>query len=147
MSKIKTVIIVLLIIVLAAYAIHMNIQLKNTINQYEASALKMTEKFESINEDILKAREEIARQKALNEEVNALKETVRTQAAKMISEARQEAARPVYQKPAEPAKMSKKEQIESEAKKKADKAKVEAEALLGQVSTTPNAWEEREAHL
>lgn len=147
MLKIKTILIALLIVIPAGYAVYVNIQLKNTVNQYEAAAVKMTKKFESVNENMLKAREELAKQRALGEDVRVSREAFRVQMVKVAEEEKKEAAKPVYKKEAKPVKMSKQEQMESEAKKKADKAKAEAEALLGQISTEPNAWEEREPHL
>ena len=41
---------------------------KDTVKRYETSATDMADKFEKINEDVLRAREELAKQKILQME-------------------------------------------------------------------------------
>jgi hypothetical protein len=53
----------------------------------------------------------------------------------------------VIEKPQEAVKLTKKEQMEADARARAENAKAKAEALLDQVNAGANAWETREAHL
>ena len=147
MSSVKTIFLVVLVMVLAGYAVHMNMRLNKTVKQYETLSTEMADRFEKVNEDALKAREELARQIVISEKAGAAIETAKAEVAKIISEVKQAASAPVVEAPAEVVTATKKDRALSGAKAKADKAKAEAEALLGQISDKSGAWEERSAHL
>ncbi|GEM_PF-3613970 len=148
MNKVNTILLAIIAAVFAGYALYVNIQLKDTVKRYETSATDMADKFEKINEDVLRAREELAKQKILVEEAKSQAEIAKAEAAKIVEEAKQKAEEAVVAaKEAEPVKLTKKEQEALDAKAKAEEAKAKAEALMGTVNNEPNAWEAREAHL
>ena len=132
---------------LAGYAVHMNMKLDKTVSQYEISAAEMVDRFEKVTEDSLKAREELARQMSVSEKALAAVEAVKAEVAKAISGVKQADSTPVTEAPAGPVIAAKKDGVLSGARAKAEKAKAEAEALLGRISDKPNAWEDRSAHL
>ena len=147
MRKVNTILLALIAAAFAGYALYVNFQFKDTVKRYEASAADMAGKFEKINEDALKAGEELSRQKALAAEAKAEAEEAKAEAAKLIEEARQKAEAVIAVKEAEPVKLTKKEQQALEAKARAEQAKAKAEALIGAIDNEPNAWETREPHL
>ena len=147
MPKINTILLAIIAAAFAGYALYVNVQLKDTVKRYEASAADMADKFEKINEDALKAREEFARQKTLAEEANAQAAQAKAETAKLIEEASQKAEAAIVAKEAEPVKLTKKEQQALDAKARAEQAKAKAEALISTIDNEPNAWEAREAHL
>ena len=146
-SNTKTVFLIILIMALAGYAVHLNIKLNSAVSRYEISAAEMADRFEKVNEDALKAREELARQMVASEKAGAAVEAARLEVAKVINEVKQDAPEPAEEVPAEPVIAVKMDAPLSSAKAKAEKARAEAEALLSQIGNKPNAWEERGAHL
>ncbi|MBU0880868.1 MAG: hypothetical protein KKE81_01575 [Candidatus Omnitrophica bacterium] len=147
MSNAKTILLVVMVMALAGYAVHMNMTLNKTVSQYEMSAAEMADRFEKVNEDTLKAREELARQMSVSEKALAAVEAVKAEVAKVISEVKKADSTPVTEVPVEPVIATKKDEVLSGARAKAEKAKAKAEALLNQISDKPNVWEERSAHL
>jgi len=148
MRRIKTILIMIAMLALAGYVVYLNMELKKTANQYESSAVEMANRFEKVNEDALKAREELARQIVLTEEAKAAAEAVRAEAEKAANAIKAEAAVAVDERPVEPVKLTAKERSVYDAKIKAENAKAAAEAMLEQsVGAAKNAWETREAHL
>lgn len=143
MPKIDKMLVIIFVVILAGYSVYMNIKFKDTVNQYEKDSLETSRRFEKLNEDMIREREEGARQKAAIEKALAAGEEAKVRAVKTIADAQIEAARPVVKKEMTSAVMTG-EQI---AKARAEKAKAEVEAMLGQVSTAPEPWEERESHL
>lgn len=147
MSNAKTILLVVMVMALAGYAVHMNMTLNKTVSQYEMSAAEMADRFEKVNENALKAREELARQMSVSEKALAAVEAVKAEVAKVISEVKKADSTPVTEVPVEPVIATKKDEVLSGARAKAEKAKAKAEALLDRISDKPNAWEERSAHL
>jgi hypothetical protein len=147
MSSVKTIVLVVLVMALAGYAVHMNMRLNKTVSQYEMSAVEMAGRFEKVNEDALKAREELARQIVTSEKAGAAIEAAKAEVAKVMSKVKRAASAPVVEVPAEVVTTTKKDEVPSSARAKAEKAMAEAEALLGQIGDKPGAWDERSAHL
>ena len=149
MSNIKTIFLVILVMALAGYAVHMNMRLNSIVDRYETSATEMVNRFEKVNEDALKAREELARQIVASEKAGAAVEMAKAEVAKAISEIKQDIPEPAEKISTEPVIAAKKRQpiSGSGAREKAEKARAEAEALLSEMSDKPNAWEEHTAHL
>lgn len=154
LRDIKNFFIISLILALAGYAVYLNIDMKNKINQYEASAVEMANRFQRVNEDAIKAREELARQAVLTEEANAAAVAAKAAAEKAMaaSEAKaRSAARSAEVASEELFEQSNppvKEKVATDAKSKAEAAKAAAERMLKEASSpVKNLWEEREAHL
>lgn len=143
----KTIFLIVLIMALAGYAVHMNIKLNNTVSRYEMSAAEMANRFEKVNEDALRGREELAKQALISEKAVAAIEAAKLEVAEAMSEVKQDTPPPAKETPAESVIEVKKEQPASKAQEKAREAKAKAEALLSQISDTPNSWEDHEAHL
>lgn len=150
MSKINTMLVVLLIVVLVLYAVYMNIQLGQTVRQYEAMNAEMVQKFAKLNEERVRARQELARQKVSAEEI------VVAAPAALVSpvlpvrenfETGQSAPQPAMRERPRRVRTAKQEAQENAARERARKEKAEVEAMLGQVNTEPEPWEVREPHL
>ncbi len=147
MSNTKTIFLAVLIMALAGYVVHMNMRLNKTVSQYEISSAEMADRFEKVNEDALRAREELARQMIISEKAGAAIEAAKAEVAKVIGETKQAPSAPVVEAPAEPVIVTKKDRAIFDARAKAEKAKAETEALLDQISDKSSAWEDRGAHL
>ena len=147
MSKANKVLIAIVVAAFAGYAIYLNVQLKDTVKRYETSALDMADKFDKINEDAMRAREELARQKAIAEAAKAEAESVKAEAAKLVEEAKLQSETEAAAKEAEPVNTTKEERAAIDAKARAEAARAKAEALIGAIDNEANAWETREAHL
>ena len=143
MPKIDKMLVMGFILILAGYSVHMNIKLNKTISQYEADSLEMSGRFEKMNEEMIRGREDIAAQKADIENARVAIEENRAQALKTIADVRQEPVLPAVKKEAIPPLRADK-QI---ARERAEKAKAEVEAMLGQMNKVSEPWEKRESHL
>lgn len=146
-SNTKMTFLIILVMALAGYAVHMNIKLNSAVSRYETSASEMADRFEKVNEEALRAREELERQVVASERAGAAVEAAAAEVAKVINEVKQDTPVPEEEVPAEPVIAVKADAPISSAKAKAEKARAEAEALLSQIGNKPSAWEERGAHL
>ena len=156
MSKITTIFIALLIAALASYSVYMNIELNRVTGQQEAMNAETAKKFTKLSEELIRANEELATQKAIVDEAAVAAQAAAlplpppASAAMTSAQPSQPATQPVIQPaPAQPsnARMTKKTAAQSTDRQKAEKAKAQVEALLGEDRPASEPWETREAHL